>query len=151
MSESFATPWAAACQAPLSMGFSRQEYWSGLPCPPAGDLPQPGTEPLSPALQVDSQSLSQLGRNCSNNTISGRRGKLRTLPCCWCQLSQQRTALWCLLTLTFLKTGSQLSRVISLTGSLSDVFLRIKFLSSKTADVVCSHCTSGAPDFSFSA
>ena len=38
------------CQAPLSMGLSRQEYWSGLPCPPPGDLPGPGTEPTSPAL-----------------------------------------------------------------------------------------------------
>ena len=49
----FATPWTAACQAPLSMGFSRQEYWSGLPCPPPGDLPNPGIEPvslMSPAL-----------------------------------------------------------------------------------------------------
>ena len=43
----FATLWTVACQAPLSMGFSRQEYWSGLPCPPPGDLPNPGTEPMS--------------------------------------------------------------------------------------------------------
>ena len=50
----FATPWTAACQAPLSMGFSRQEYWSGLPCPPPGDLPNPGIEPRSPTLQADS-------------------------------------------------------------------------------------------------
>ena len=52
-----ATPWTVDCQAPLSMGFSRQEYWSGLPCPPPGDLPDPGielTSPVSPALQVDS-------------------------------------------------------------------------------------------------
>ena len=40
--------------SPLSMGFSRQEYWSRLPCPPPGDLPNPGIEPRSPALQVDS-------------------------------------------------------------------------------------------------
>ena len=48
----FATPWTVARQAPLSMGFFRQEYWSGLPCPPPGDLPHPGIEPvsLSPAL-----------------------------------------------------------------------------------------------------
>ena len=49
----YAIPWAVAHQSPLSMGFSRQEYWSGLPCPPPGDLPQPGTEPtslVSPAL-----------------------------------------------------------------------------------------------------
>ena len=43
----FATPWTIAGQAPLSMGFSRQEYWSGLPCPPPGDLPNPGFKPAS--------------------------------------------------------------------------------------------------------
>ena len=49
------TPWTAALQAPLSMGFSRQEYWSGMPYPPPGDLPDPGIEPallMSPALTV---------------------------------------------------------------------------------------------------
>ena len=50
MSDSLVTPWAAACQAPLSVEFSRQEYRSGLPFPPLGDLPDPGTEPESPAL-----------------------------------------------------------------------------------------------------
>ena len=50
----FVTPWTVAPQAPLSMGFSRQEYWSGLPFPAAGDLPDLGTEPRAPALQVDS-------------------------------------------------------------------------------------------------
>ena len=48
-----ATLWTVAHQVPLSMGFSRQEYWSGLPCPPLGDLPKPGIEPRSAALQVD--------------------------------------------------------------------------------------------------
>ena len=43
----FATLWIVDCQAPLSMGFSRQEKWSGLPCPPPGDLPDPGIEPAS--------------------------------------------------------------------------------------------------------
>ena len=47
-------PWTVACQAPQFMGFSRQEYWSGLPFPPAGDLSNPGTGPGSPAFQVDS-------------------------------------------------------------------------------------------------
>ena len=46
----FATPWTVALQVPLSMGFSRQEYWSGLPFPPPGDLLNPGIEPVSPAL-----------------------------------------------------------------------------------------------------
>ena len=54
VSVSFVTPWTVARQAPLSMGFSRQEYWSGLPCPPPADLPNPGIEPRTPALQVDS-------------------------------------------------------------------------------------------------
>ena len=51
-----ATLWTVALQAPLSMGFSRQEYWSGLPCPPPGDLPDPGIEPMSLA------SLALIGR-----------------------------------------------------------------------------------------
>ena len=49
----FATPWTVAYQAPQSMGFSRQEYWSGLPFPSPGDLLDPGIEPGSPALQAD--------------------------------------------------------------------------------------------------
>ena len=49
----FATPWTVAHQAPLSMGFSRQEYWSELPFPSPEDLPDPGIEPRSPALQAD--------------------------------------------------------------------------------------------------
>ena len=50
ISHDFETPWTVACQAPLSMGFSRQEYGSGLPFPSPGDLPDPGIEPASPAL-----------------------------------------------------------------------------------------------------
>ena len=49
----FATPWTVAHQAPPSMGFSRQEYWSGLPFPSPEDLPNPGIEPRSPALRAD--------------------------------------------------------------------------------------------------
>ena len=49
----FATPWTVAYQAPPPMGFSRQEYWSGLPFPSPGDLPNPGIKPGSPALQAD--------------------------------------------------------------------------------------------------
>ena len=47
------TPWTIACQAPLSMGFSRQGYWSGLPFPSLGDLPDPEIEPGSPALHAN--------------------------------------------------------------------------------------------------
>ena len=53
MSDSFAIPWTAAGQAPPSVGFSRQEYWSGLPFPSPGDLLNPGIKPRSPALQAD--------------------------------------------------------------------------------------------------
>ena len=50
MSHSSGTPWVVAQKAPLSMGFPRHEYWSGLPFPPPGDPPDPGTESVSPAL-----------------------------------------------------------------------------------------------------
>ena len=69
----FATPQTVAHQAPLSMGLSRQESWSGLPCPPPGDLPDPGIEPLSPAspaLQADSSPLSHRGSLLLNLTVA---------------------------------------------------------------------------------
>ena len=56
----FATPWTIAYQAPLSMGFSRQEYWSGFPFPSPGDLPNPGIERRSPALQADTLIPEQI-------------------------------------------------------------------------------------------
>ena len=55
------TPGTVACQALLSVGFSRQEYWSGLPCSPPGNLPHPWIEPVAPALQIDSLLLSHQG------------------------------------------------------------------------------------------
>ena len=58
-----ATPWTTAHQAPLSMGFCRQEYKSGLPFPSAGDLPNPGIEPLSPGLQADSLPAEPSGKS----------------------------------------------------------------------------------------
>jgi len=64
------TPWIVALQAPPSMGFSRQEYWSGLPFPSLGDLPGPETEPGSPALQGDSlQSESPGNPSVDLNSI----------------------------------------------------------------------------------
>ena len=57
------TSWTVACQAPLSMGFSRQEYWSGLPFPFPGDLPSPGIKPGSSALQAD-PLLTELHKVC---------------------------------------------------------------------------------------
>ena len=64
------TPWTAARQAPLSMRFSRQACWSGLPFPPPGDLPGPGTELASPALQEDSHPLSLLGAPLPSELVS---------------------------------------------------------------------------------
>ena len=58
----FATPWTVAYQAPPSMGFSRQEYWSGLPFPSSGDLPDPGIEPGSPAFQADALTSEPPGK-----------------------------------------------------------------------------------------
>ena len=68
---SLVTSWTVACQDPLSMGFSRQQYWSGWPFPSPGDLPNPGNEPRSPALQADSLPSKPPGKpevrpvNCS--------------------------------------------------------------------------------------
>ena len=58
----FAIPWTAVYQASLSMGFSRQEDWSGLPFPSPGDLPDPGIEPRSPALQADALTSEPPGK-----------------------------------------------------------------------------------------
>ena len=57
----FATPWTVAHQTPLSMGFPRQEYWSGLPFPSPGEIPDPGIKPMPPALQAYSLPLSHPG------------------------------------------------------------------------------------------
>ena len=68
----FTTPWPVAHQAPLSMGFFRQEYWSGLPFPPPGDHPNPGiepTSPVSPALQADSLPTKPLGKPLVHFTL----------------------------------------------------------------------------------
>ena len=62
----FATPWTVACQTPCPWGFSRQEYWSGLPCPPPGDLLIPGIEPRSPTLPTDSLPSEPPGKTRGN-------------------------------------------------------------------------------------
>ena len=65
----FATPWAVTCQDPLSVGFSRQEYWRGDPVPPPGNLPVPGIEPRSPILQADSLPSEPPGKPKLLNTL----------------------------------------------------------------------------------
>ena len=59
-------PWTAAHQDSLSMKFSKQEYWSGLPLPSPGDLPDPGIKPMSPALQADSLPSELPGKSYRN-------------------------------------------------------------------------------------
>ena len=72
-----ATPWTLAHQASLSMGFSRQEYWSGLPYPPPGDLPNPEIKPRSPALQAHSLPAEPPGK--PKNTGVGSRSLLQQI------------------------------------------------------------------------
>ena len=67
-------PWSVACQAPLSMEFSRQEYWSGLPFSSPGDLPDPGIEPGYPALQADYLSSEPPGK-----TLKATKKKKKTV------------------------------------------------------------------------
>ena len=69
----FATPCIVTYQAPLSMGFYRQEYWSGLPFPSPGDLPDPGIEPGSPALQVDALLSAPPGKPNNSNKLQSCR------------------------------------------------------------------------------
>ena len=64
----FETLWTVVCQAPPSMGFSRQEYWNGFPFPSPGDLPVPGIEPKSPALVADSSLFEPLSMWATNET-----------------------------------------------------------------------------------
>ena len=83
----FAIPWTVAYQAPPSMEFSRQQYWSGLPFPSPRDLPDPGIEPMSPALQADVllteltgkalliTNLEEILKSKSQELFNGERGK----------------------------------------------------------------------------
>ena len=78
----FVTPWAIAYQAPPSVEFSRQEYWSGLPFPSPGDLPNPGIEPGSPALQADALPSEPPGGSVVKHpsASAGARGDAGLIP-----------------------------------------------------------------------
>ena len=65
----FVTPWTVASRLLCPWGFSRQEYWSGLPCPPLGNLPNPGIEPRSPTLQTDSLPSQPQFLTCQGKTL----------------------------------------------------------------------------------
>ena len=67
----FVTPWTVAYQAPLSMGFSRQEYWNGLPFRNPGDLPDPGIEARSPAFQADALTSEPPGKPSKGTSLGG--------------------------------------------------------------------------------
>ena len=69
MFDSFATPWTVACQVPLSMGFPRQEHWSGLPFLSPAEIPDPGIEPVSPALANEFLTTDPPGKSMIANTI----------------------------------------------------------------------------------
>ena len=76
----FVTPWTVAYQAPPSMGFSRQECWSGLPFPSPGDLPNPGIEPRSPALQADTLPSEPPGMGFSKSNAKRELYSNTSLP-----------------------------------------------------------------------
>ena len=85
----FVTPWTVAYQASPSMGFSRQEYWSGLPFPSPGDLPDPGIEPVSPALEADALTSGPPGKHLVSKSCPilcnpidcSTPGRATSLPC----------------------------------------------------------------------
>ena len=88
---SHVSPWTIACQAPLAMGFSRQEYWIELPFPSPGDLPDSGIEPRSPALQADSLPTELPGD--WNLSSSGQSCRL-CMSCDWPLIKTLNTRAW---------------------------------------------------------
>ena len=93
----FATPWTAAYHAPPSMGFSRQEYWSGLPFPSPGDLPDPGIEPRSPTLQADTLTSEPPGKPLCYLPFSD---SVQSLSVVWLFVTQRNAALQASLSIT---------------------------------------------------
>ena len=84
----FVIPWTVALQAPLAMGFSRQEYWSGLPCPPPGDLPNSWIKLRSPSLQADSLLSEPPGKHINNDILKGNIKALFDQLCLVCPTEQ---------------------------------------------------------------
>ena len=125
----FVTPWNVACQAPLSMGFSRQEYWSRLPCPPPGDFPDPGIKPeslMSPALAGGFFTTSATWEYIKewNFSIYNKHGGIwRAL--CWVKPVRQRQILY---DITYMWNLKNYSKLVNIT---------------KKADSRCKENTSG--------
>ena len=96
----FVTPWTIAHQAPLATRFPRQQYWSGLPCPPPGDPPHPGIKPRSPTLQADSLPSEPPGKpwrsGCMNaigqTRVPSLAGPEASFPQLWPSSGQGRMA-----------------------------------------------------------
>ena len=81
MFNSFVTPWTVALQVPLSKGFPRQEYWSGLPLPSSGDLPDPGIEPESPELAGGFFTLEPPGKSLLLGQVPALKNHLQYSDC----------------------------------------------------------------------
>ena len=79
----FVIPWTVAYQAPSSMGFSRQEYWSGLPFPSPGDLPHPGIKPRSPALRADALTSEPPGKKAHPKLVPVARKEAKGQSVWW--------------------------------------------------------------------
>ena len=77
----FVTPWTVVYKAPLSVEFSRQEYWSGLPFPSPGDLPNPGIKPGSPALQAEALPSEPPGKQLGKTKIHIGNGTSKVIIC----------------------------------------------------------------------
>ena len=90
----FVTPWTVAYQAPPSMVFSRQEYWSGLPFPFSGDLPDRGIEPGSPALEVDAFTMSHQGSPLSSGFQSIARRDKQAFLSEQCKEIEENNRMW---------------------------------------------------------
>ena len=112
----FATPWTVALQAPLSMGFSRQEYWSGLPFPSPGDLPKPGIKlvsPVSPALAGGFFTTSSTWKALFNEDYRKKKKKKSHSVCVYSNGEKTMYACWCSVAKscrTFATPGLQLAR-----------------------------------------
>jgi len=83
------TPWTIACQALLFMEFSRQEYWSRLPCPSPGDLPDPEIEPRSPSLQADC-----LPFELPRKPLCSKASKISSIPTKMAKIKNNNNAKW---------------------------------------------------------
>ena len=131
MSDSCNPNWNVARQAPLSLGFSRQEYWSGLPFPSPGSLPDPGHRPGSPALQADSLPIDLQGKpyfisSCCccwvtsvvSDSVRPRRRQPTRMPCPW-DSPGKNTGVGCHFLLQCMKVKSE-SEVTQSCLTLSD-------------------------------